>query len=84
MRDHWLSGKASGDYAGFGRDWLEVRSVPWPEDGQQISGRVRYKLVDGVRRYWKADIDALFEIPSKARGPVRLVPKIRPAGKPRD
>ncbi len=79
MRDRWFSGKDGADYAGFSRDWLEQRAVAWLSDNQPVPGKVRFKLVDGVRRYWKADIDALFVLPSEYKGPVSLVPKLRSA-----
>lgn len=79
LRDRWYSGKEGAEYAGFSRDWLEQRAVAWPLDNQPVQGKVRYKLVDGVRRYWKADIDAFFVLPREYKGPVRLVPKLRAA-----
>ena len=74
----WMSGKDAAEYAGYSRDWVEHRAIPW--EASPVPYRIRYKLVKGsptsepVRRYWQPDIDALFVVPGDS-GPRTLGPK---------
>ena len=62
----WLGGKDASVYLGYSRDWVEIHALAWPVDHQPVKGRIRYKLVNGNRKYYRPDLDAFLEIPSRA------------------
>jgi hypothetical protein len=60
----WLGGKDAAVYLGVSRDKVEIYALRWPQDGQHVPGRLRWKhlwLKPGsppIRRYYRADLDA--------------------------
>jgi len=61
----WLGGKDASIYVGKSREWIEIKALEWPLDDKPFQGRIRYQWLRdkpnglGVRRYYRADLDAI-------------------------
>ncbi len=73
----WMRAKDAGGYLGVSRDTIERRALAWQDE--PVKGRIRFKLLqlegEPVRRYFKADVDALLRNPLASSGAVSMVPR---------
>lgn len=71
----WLSRNEAADLIQMSIDIVERRGIPWQEE--PLKYKIRYKVLKldegtrGLRRYFRADIEALIEIPTKPVGRAR-------------
>lgn len=54
----WMGAKDIGLYVGRSPNWVENYASEWTEE--YIPDRIRWVLLDGVRRYYRPDVDAKF------------------------
>jgi len=61
----WLSARDAGRKISRSHDYINKRGVPWREEA--TAGRVRFKYLDGEKRYFEADVENLLETPAPGR-----------------